>query len=736
MNGLNKRHAGRFLHTHHFFVGRGLRPLFTSAVFVVGTLYASALMPAHAQTSTVDGSDNVSSLFDNQSGLLEQAGDQDAVIDLTQFALAPIAEPADNQTEAAQEAGVSDGENQPALSTEIQTQTPALTQAQLPANDLPDNVTNNVANNATNNVTDNQSATADQNTQNLVPSDDGQTVVSGTISGSADTATNTTTRAGRIGRRSLSNVGLVSIGLRDDNPLAKPLNSLVWRQSEASQLQRLIEDQPADLASFVIRDLVRSVLRRQAVPPAGAADNPEILVRARLDWLARTGQSHHLAELIRRLPEHEIWADYKRWIVEYDLLTRRDSEACQLVSQKRLESLDPFWHKSQIICYLIEGNETAAYFGADLLRETGDEDVAFFALVDQLMGRRDQVNLTADQLEPIHVALMDAAGLDIPRYALLALPASFDAARGALRNLERSAYLELIGHDLATQGLVQSPADLNQHIAILRRLYDDSQPLAGAIGQLESSLPPLHHFASASALSQLVGAASVNDTDYHMLLLSAFAFEASNGRGLALLPVYHQLITTHLQSDNQTRPDDQTRMKYARIHALSRPSDPVLAVLDQADYDAQAITVLLNTASGDSYSLSALDRLEGWQMMPLLAALGQTMPQNIDWTQLAIERSSDKMAVAKQDIGRLDPPLLYAIEEAAKTGLIGETILLIGLALDRAQLDLGVLNANDATRLVRALQQIGFEDAAIAFGRETLRAKLLAGSRLDQPLDS
>ena len=177
-------------------------------------------------------------------------------------------------------------------------------------------------------------------------------------------------------------------------------------------------------------------------------------------------------------------------------------------------------------------------------------------------------------------------------------------------------------------------------------------------------------------------------------------------------------------------------MKYARIHALSRPSDPVLAVLDQADYDAQAITVLLNTASGDSYSLSALDRLEGWQMMPLLAALGQTMPQNIDWTRLALERSSDKMAVAKQDIGRLDPPLLYAIEEAAKTGLIGETILLIGLALDRAQLDLGVLNAHDATRLVRALQQIGFEDAAMAFGRETLRAKLLAGSRLDQPLDS
>ena len=714
MNGLNKPRSLSLRQEHRFSSA--------SSLIVIGLLCTMAVMPSNAQTTTSSVADNISASGDNQTALSAQdsqladtkAPASDAAIDLTQFAISPVASLDDNQTETAQSDADNLGATQPALSAEAQDQDGTVIARQLPA----DNQSSQA---------EQAAAQADENEGSNAPSETASSTASGTTS---------TIKSGRIGRRSLSNIGLVSIGLSDDNPLAKPLNSLIWRQSEADQLRQLIDEQPAQSASFVMRDLVRSVLRRQAVPPAGAADNPEILVRARLDWLARTGQSHHLAELIRRLPEHEIWADYKRWIVEYDVLTRRDSQACQLVAQKRLESLDPFWHKSQIICYLIEGNDRAAYFGADLLRETGDEDTAFFALVDQLMGRRDQVNLTADQLEPIHVALMDAAGLDIPRYALLALPASFDAARAQLRNLERSAYLELIGHELAHQGLAQTQADLNNHIALLRRLYDDSQPLAGAIGQLESSSQPLHNFASASALSQLVGAASSGEADYDMLLLSAFAFEASNGRGLALLPIYHQLITSHLQRDNQTRPDDQMRAKYALIHALSRPSEPTLAVLDQADYNAQAITMLLNGTAGDSYSLSALDKLEGWQMIPLLEALGQTRPETVNWSALALERASDNMAVAQPDMGRIDPPLLYAIEDSAKSGLIGETILLIGLAIDKSNLDLGTLNPVDAARLVKALGQIGMSDAAMAFGHEILRARLLAASRLNQPLDS
>ena len=70
--------------------------------------------------------------------------------------------------------------------------------------------------------------------------------------------------AARVGRRELSNIGLVSIGLEDANAAGKQLNSLIWQGSEAQDILALMAQTPAYGPSAEMNKLLLSALLRQA----------------------------------------------------------------------------------------------------------------------------------------------------------------------------------------------------------------------------------------------------------------------------------------------------------------------------------------------------------------------------------------------------------------------------------------------------------------------------------------
>ena len=92
---------------------------------------------------------------------------------------------------------------------------------------------------------------------------------------------------GRVGRRSISKIGLASIGLDQAHSADSVINSLIWSDSDAEQALALVTATPARGSSAALSALTTAITIQTAVPPKHAGPLAEQLVKARLDWLAR-----------------------------------------------------------------------------------------------------------------------------------------------------------------------------------------------------------------------------------------------------------------------------------------------------------------------------------------------------------------------------------------------------------------------------------------------------------------
>ena len=114
----------------------------------------------------------------------------------------------------------------------------------------------------------------------------GQTDVKAPAGG--EEASQTSVATGRVGRRSISKVGLASIGLNQITSVDSVINSLIWSSSHAEQALALLKATPARGSSAALLALTSAITVQTAVPPKNAGNLAEQLVEARLDWLARS----------------------------------------------------------------------------------------------------------------------------------------------------------------------------------------------------------------------------------------------------------------------------------------------------------------------------------------------------------------------------------------------------------------------------------------------------------------
>ena len=146
------------------------------------------------------------------------------------------------------------------------------------------------------------------------------------------------------------------------------------------------------------------------------------LLRRGWHFLANGGRSEDLALLVAQLPKAERWAGWRRWLAEHYLMIRDDSAACDIVAGEITQTLEPFWHKSNVICQAVQGNPGGARFAADILAANGVNDPAFFGLVDEVLHNKPATEVDATSLDSAHIVLMDVANRSIPLEGLSVLP--------------------------------------------------------------------------------------------------------------------------------------------------------------------------------------------------------------------------------------------------------------------------------------------------------------------------
>lgn len=523
--------------------------------------------------------------------------------------------------------------------------------------------------------------------------------------------------ANRIGLRSVSNIGLASIGLQQVDAPAQ-LNSFIWRQSETANIIPLILATPSYGSSQTLSTLSRQIMVQPAVPPLNAQQDINTLVSARLEWLADAGQSDSLSALVRKLPDDEDWNDWKRWQVQYDLMRRADDTACNEASRWSAETLDGFWHKANIICLLLSGQNAPASFAADVLNASGDDDDNFFQLVDKLLGRRTEISLDMNDLSLVHLMLMDAAHETISLDALDNMPSSMIQALPSFRYLDANASVT-VSYRLYERGL-QSSSDTEQ---IWRSLKTAPVPAEAALSELSTVvLPAAGMRSSHGSSSPFLWVALVNRTELSAdsLVRAALEAEASTGRLSLLLPLYDSLVRHRVKMGNAGTLDSATAELYAFVmQAHDRAQELPAGLSDQAGV-AEYLSQILNVASGDVWDADALEGLDLWHVLPLLDALDVQRPEE-EW----LARASDTVATSLT-LGRpyLSVPAdrMLALEVASRSGRVGETILLIAHLVQGAHL--GYIRPEDGAVMIQALNMIGLEDAARNFGRELIIGQL------------
>ena len=512
----------------------------------------------------------------------------------------------------------------------------------------------------------------------------------------------------KIGRRKISDVGLAAIGVGDIGN--DQLDSKLWRGTSARDAIFLLQRAAVGGQSPAITRLAYEVVARQSVPPSGANNVAGDLVEARLAFLANGGRSQDLALLVAQLPKTEKWAGWRRWLAEHYLMIRDDSAACDIVAGEITQTLEPFWHKSNVICQAVQGNLGGARFAADILAANGVHDPAFFGLVDEVLHNKPATEVDATSLDSAHIVLMDVANRSIPLEGLSVLPSQMAETVMKLKFLGPDARM-VSTFDGLNRGLIshQQAGKLWRNVG---PTTDDPQIALSRLGT------------NANALTTALAWRAI-DSDRRPERLSmvprALKAEIRAGNGALMLPLYAELVLNALTDDavaSTIRFDDlDVAPKLAFMLAINKPGDTAALSAFGRNVDALQVAELLGGINSGEIDSDTVSDLKIWHLMPVLDAAGVGI-NNVNWLDLVKSKRWPQRSFVN-----LSPVLFKAVISAAQNHHVAETVLLTNWLLHDVSLDKA--NPADLASVIKALDQIGQSETAKAFTQEVVKAHLM-----------
>ena len=525
--------------------------------------------------------------------------------------------------------------------------------------------------------------------------------------------TNDVYSSAKIGRRNISDVGLAAIGV--GNTGNSQLDSLIWRGTSARDAVFLLQKSAIASQSKAVTALAYEVVARQSVPPSGANNVAADLVEARLAFLANGGRSSDLALLAAQLPEAEKWADWRRWLIEHYLMIRDDVAACSIVSRQITQTMDPFWHKSNVICQAVQGKTGGARFAADILAANGVDDPIFFGLVNEVLNNNlttptDLAKLDPAKFDSAHIVLMDVANRPIPLEGLAVLPKQMAETVIKLKFLGPDARMVSTFNGL-NRGLITH----RQAGKLWRSAGQENNDPQLALAQLDGKGDALTTALAWRALD------ADTQTDRLARVAKAIKAEINGGNGAVMLPLYAELVRNALADEavaaNMRFDDLDVAPKMAFLLAINQPNDTTTLAAFAGNGEALKAAELLRGLSGDAVDTNVISALNMWHILPVLEAAGVAVDEQ-DWIDLV-----KNAPVSGQGFAGLPPLLLKAVTAAAEARHVAETVLLANWLLHDVALE--KTNPADLAAVIRALDLIGQGDVAKAFAHEIIAAHLM-----------
>lgn len=189
----------------------------------------------------------------------------------------------------------------------------------------------------------------------------------------------------------------------------------MWRGTDRASAEGLLATLPVGTESPAMRDIMRRLLLTRATTPAGE-NNGTPLVVLRMRALVGMGEVRKAIELAEAVPKGEREIELIRLAAEARLIAGDYIGACRQAPRGVEEGVDVgFWDRLLVLCQGLAKETGKADLGLTILRDTGNADDAYVALVEGLLAGKPAKKLPEiEQTTPLHVAAAASSGATLP----------------------------------------------------------------------------------------------------------------------------------------------------------------------------------------------------------------------------------------------------------------------------------------------------------------------------------
>ncbi len=259
----------------------------------------------------------------------------------------------------------------------------------------------------------------------------------------------------------------------------------MWQGTSRELVDNLLGKLPLNATSTTMRNLIRRLLLSTAASPKGNGKRGG-LVALRIRLLAAMGDSVGASQMLNSTPRRSQNPDLIRIEADARFLANDNSRACALAAGQVGISDDPYWQKAFIFCQALAGETDKASMGASLLRDLGEDDPAFFELLDAMSGNGDATIESLANPSPLHLAMARVAKATLPADVISSNNPSILKAIATSPNAPVELRMEAAERAEATGALP---------VEALRQLYTSvpfsAEDLANPLSRAETESGPL-----------------------------------------------------------------------------------------------------------------------------------------------------------------------------------------------------------------------------------------------------
>jgi len=258
----------------------------------------------------------------------------------------------------------------------------------------------------------------------------------------------------------------------------------MWSGTSRRMLSGLIAQLPVNIRSEVMRDLMRRLLLSTATLPEGMAGDGAYIAR-RVGLLAAMGDTLSVSRLLDATPGRANINQLMRYEADVRFLANDNARACSLAAGQISNQASVYWQKAFIFCQALAGEHDKAALGVSLLQETGDQDEAFYALVEALGGHPMVIKNLPDP-SPMHLSMARVSKSQLPTDVVSS------NKPGVLRTIAKSPNASVeIRLEAAERAEIAGALDVDT----LRQLYTSvsfsEQDMANPLTKAEAESGPL-----------------------------------------------------------------------------------------------------------------------------------------------------------------------------------------------------------------------------------------------------